>query len=394
MKKILTIVLLLLVAVFIGLWLFVDLPLSSPTGENPVSRFLSTFPHVKTKKIVYGFLPFWNLDSVVLQPELTHLAYFSLTIDQNGTIVTQLNGNAEPGYHQLQSAEFLELNKIIKAYNGRFDIVFSQLDNETIEAFLNSDSAQATFLQSLDSLLLAYPINGVNLDIEYAGEANADLRGRYTQFVTTVRQHLNKTYQGIQLTVDMYAAAASKPMLWEVDKIAPLTDKIIIMAYDFSQANSLRAGPVAPLLPNGSGWDKSINASLKDFTHLVPPDKLLLGVPFYGYEWQTTSQEAQSFTVPNSGATASYQRVKALLTQKDSLQLTEHWDDNALEPFLTYTKTGKNYTVYYENPQSIGYKLDYVNELGLGGIAIWSLGYDGDSRDLWNTIDQKLEIQN
>lgn len=392
MKKILTVILVVLVAVFLGLWFFVDLPLSSPLGENGFSRFLQTFPHLKTKKIVYGFLPYWNMSTVVLQPELTHLAYFSLTIDEDGTLVTEIDGNAEPGYRQLQSEKLLELNQQAKNYGSRLDVVLSQFDNDTIEAFLASDEAQQTFLQSVDSLLLAYPFNGINLDIEYIGEAPQDVREQYSQFIQTVRTHLNETYDGIELTVDMYAAAATKNQLWEVEKIAPLVDSIIIMAYDFHRSSSPTAGPVAPLFRQDDSSDESINTYLKDFTSKAPTDKLLLGVPFYGYEWQTTSREPGSFTFPQSGATASYKRVKELLTRSD-VELQQQWDEQALAPYLTYLENDNYYMIYYEDARSIGYKLEYVNQLNLSGIAIWSLGYEGDSRDLWESVDKQLEIQ-
>jgi len=98
--------------------------------------------------------------------------------------------------------------------------------------------------------------------------------------------------------------------------------------------------------------------------------------------------------LPKTGATASYQRVKELVANKKELNLEEHWDENALAPYLSYVENGENYLVYFENAASVSYKLEYVNQLNLAGIAIWSLGYEGDSRDLWNVIDQELKIQN
>lgn len=391
MKKILILVLVLLIALCAGLWLFVEPQLSSPVGENPVSRFLSSFPRSKTEKIVYGFLPYWNMNDAVLQPELTHLAYFSLTIAPDGTFVTRSGGGAEPGYRQLQSENFLRMNNTLKRFNSRLDIVVTQFDQETIEAFLGSPEAQQTFLQSLDSLLLAYPINGVNLDIEYSGDAPPALRTQYTQFVQRVSEHLDATYGDIQLSVDMYANAASKHMLWDVPAVEPLVDYVIVMAYDFTTRGSFRSGAVAPLLQESSNWKESVHVSLQDFLKVVPAEKILLGIPFYGYEWQTTSTQPNAFTLPNTGATASYKRVKEMIANKSELGLTEHWDEQALTPFVTYTRDGKSYTIYYENARSVAHKLEFVNQLDLAGIAIWSLGYDGDSRDLWDSIHAQLE---
>lgn len=367
--------------------------LISPLSERSFSRFFSEFPHPKTQKKVYGFLPYWNMRHAALQPELTHLAYFALTIGEDGAVVTQSGGGTEPGYHQLQSETFWEMQRTLQARGGQTDIVVSQFSNPTIEAFLGSTAAQAQFLQSLDSLLLAYPFDGVNLDIEYAGRASPELRGQYTQFVQAVSTQLRAKHPGVELSVDVYANAALRPMLWEIEKLAPLVDYIIIMAYDFHRSSSPIAGPVAPLFAKEAGWSESISRSLQAFVERAPADKLLLGIPFYGYEWQTTAAEPAAFTFPNSGAVASYRRVQELLTQKETLGIQEHWDEHALAPYLTYSQGDKHVMVYYENAQSIAHKLEYVNQLDLAGIAIWSLGYEGDSRDLWESIDRQLEIR-
>lgn len=379
-----------------GLTLFwlVDLPLSSPLGDSPFSRFLTKFPHSFQPKIVYGFLPYWNLDTVVLQPELTHLAYFALSVGSDGNLLTQANGGTEPGYRQMQSENFLNLSNTARNNSDRLIVVLSQFNNETIAAFLGSTEAQTTFLREIDSLLLAYPFTGLNLDFEYVGDAPQTLRSQFTQFVSLVRNHLNDTYQNIELTVDMYPAAASKNQLWEVEKISPVVDYIVVMAYDFHRSSSPTAGPVAPLLQGNGDWHENINAYLKDFTKKASPEKLLLGIPFYGYEWQTTSNDPAAFTIPSTGATASYQRVQSLIAQADELQLTERWDDNALVPYLSYTRDNEPYLLYYENARSLAYKLEYVKQLNLAGIAIWSLGYEGNSRDLWSVINTQLGSQN
>jgi spore germination protein YaaH len=393
-KKTINALLLVVIGVLVLTWLLVEPPLLSPLGSNPFSQFLDSFPHFKTAKKVYGFLPFWNLDQVVLQPELTHLAYFSLTITESGNLLTVTDGETDPGYRNLQTEDFLGLVEQAAAFQTKTHIVLTSFKNENIEKLLASPKSQETLLSEIDALLLAYPFSGINLDIEYVGQASPLIRAQYTTFVRNVKEHLDNTYGNLELTVDMYAGAATKNMLWEVDQLAPLVDYIIIMAYDFHRSSSPVAGPVAPLFEKEASWTESINNYLRDFARLVPTEKLLLGIPFYGYEWQTTSTDPGSFTLPRTGATASYQRVRELIARKKELQLEEHWDQDALAPYLSYVENGKNYLVYFENSASVAYKLEYVNQLDLAGIAIWSLGYEGDSRDLWNTIDQELKIAN
>jgi len=373
------------------LWQFLKQPLLSPLTKNPVFQFLHDQTENPTdSKVVYGFLPYWNLSKTTLQPELTQLSYFSLTIEGDGSIRTFQDGGSEPGYNKLRSDTFLDLAAQAKKDGKRVDLVLSQFESQSIVALLNSEAAQNKLLLSIDAALLAYPFNGINLDIEYAGQVTPQLRENLTKLVTKINQHLTQRYSGVQLSIDMYAGAASNQQLWDVEPISKQVDYIVVMAYDFHRRSSPLAGPVAPLFGGKVMWDSDISQHLQAFLKVVPSQKILLGVPFYGYEWQTVSNAAQAATFPETGATASFERVQSLLSRREELKLQEAWNEEALSPYLSYQEDGETFIVYYENSRSLSYKLDLVNQLDLGGIAIWALGYEGANRELWDVIERKL----
>lgn len=379
----------------VSLWFNWDVPLISPITSLTTFSFL-TESHIakNNQKIVYGFLPYWNTEKVRLQPELTHLGYFSLTLKADGTFAEYYDGGElDMGLRRLNSESFLDLGNDLLADNKKVEIVVTQFNHGDIVAFLNSKKAQQQFFTSLDSVLLAYPINGVNIDIETSKETNQQIRDNMTSFMKDLREYLNSKYDHVQLSIDMYAGAAEQEQIWDVAAIAPHVDYIVVMAYDFHRSSSQKAGPVAPLFGDGSAWESSINKYLQSFLQKAPREKVVLGIPFYGYEWQTTSREATSHTFPETGATASYSRVLDLLERKDELDVQEHWNESALSPYLSYVEDGEIYVVYYENSRSISYKLDYVNQLDLGGVAIWALGYESDSRELWDVIARKINIK-
>ncbi len=372
-----------------SIWYFQEAVLASPLSSLTTFKFITQLISSKNK-IVYGFMPYWNIDEVKLQPELTNLAYFGLTISGDGTIMTRQDGGLEPGYKNLTSDLFLELSRQMTDRNQSVEIVLSQFESNTIIDLLANPDSIHNLLVSLDSILLAYPVNGINLDIEYNGEVTASLRDQMTTLVAAINQHLKQKYQQVQFSIDMYASATSTKNIWDVAAIAPQVDYVIVMAYDFHQRSSPQAGPVAPLFGGKKYWDHDINQHLADFVKIVPKEKILLGVPFYGYEWQTTSRDPQAHTFPKTGSAASYKRVKDILAQSHELQVETGWNEQALSPYLSYIKDDEIFVVYYENPRSLAYKLDYVNQLGLGGISIWALGYEDDARELWTVINQKL----
>jgi spore germination protein YaaH len=378
-------------ATAISLWWFHDVPLASPINSLTTFKFLQEAEIFnQNKKIVYGYLPYWNLKKVTLQPELTHLSYFALAIARDGTLITRTDEGGEPGYSGLKSDEFLDLSTQMKNQDGAMEIVLSQFNGDDIFAFLNSPTAQDRLFESLDDIILAYPVNGINIDIELNGSPTEATRNNLTKFMKNLREHMDKRYDKINLSIAMYAGASNNLGLWDVKGIEPYVDYIVVMAYDFHRRTSPLAGPVAPLFGGKDLWDSDINQHLQEFAAQVPRHKLLLGIPFYGYEWETTSRDAQSHTFPDTGATASMSRVADLLTRKEELKVQERWNEDALSPYLSYIEDGKTYVIYYENSRSISYKLDYVNQLDLGGIAIWAVGYEGDSRELWDVINRKL----
>jgi len=373
-----------------GWWLNWEVPLISPLTDQSTFRFLLGHETPATQgKIVYGFLPYWNLSDVAIQPELTHLGYFALDIAANGSIrTTDPGGTAEPGYHRLGNETWFY---VFADHNGPTELVFTQFDNDTIARFVTNQAAHDRFISELDDLLLAYPINGVNIDIEYSGQVTEPLRAGLVTFMETLHTHLHETYQDtITVSIDVYAGAGSNRTIWDIENLEPHTDYFIVMAYDFHRRQSVVAGPVAPLFGGKEYWDSDISAHFQGFLEHVPSQKLILGVPFYGYEWQTTSRDSQAHTFPNTGSTATFERVNEVLAQKDTLKVQEHWNEAALSPYLSYEEDGEIFVIYYENSRSLSYKLDFVNQLDLAGIAIWALGYEGQSRELWEVIDRKL----
>lgn len=372
-------------------WWLIELPLVSPLTANPAFRFLTGVETPSSSgKVIYGFLPYWNINDVVLQPETTHLAYFSLTVTADGRIQTREETYAEPGYNRLQSETFLDQAELVKQRGGQVELVLTQFNNDDIVTLLSSPTAHQRLLSEIDALILAYPITGINIDVEYSGEVTSTLRQNLVKMVATINDHLEKRYDHINVSIDMYASAADSNSFWDVGALQNYVDYIVVMAYDFHRRSSPQAGPVAPLFGGKKLWDSDINQHLQTLVKKVPRHKLLLGVPFYGYEWQTTSRNSQAHTFPDTGSTASFKRVQELLARKDELKVQEHWNEEALSPYLSYEEDGEIFVIYYENSRSLSYKLDYVNQLDLGGIAIWALGYEGDSRELWDVINRKL----
>lgn len=389
----------LLLAALLASYFFYQQPLKSAlNGNNRLSYLKELIIPRRDKKIIYGFLPYWNLRDFALQPELTHLAYFSLTIAADGSLITQTGASLEPGFNNFSAERFLEISNQARQQNTQVELVLSQFDNDDIYQFVNDEKAHLTLINSLDSLLQAYPISGLNIDIEYSAAVDEQLRQNFVTFIRKLDWYLDSKYDQVNLSIDVYASAASNDaLIWDIAALEPYLDYIIVMAYDFHSRLSTQAGPVAPLFSEDDSWSKNINQQLKKFLDHVDRSKLLLGIPFYGYGWQTDSNQPRANTFQGSGFTVSFKSAQQILGQladrgdwRDVEVITKGWDADALSPYISYQENGEDYLIYYEDPQSISYKLEYAKQLNLAGIAIWALGYEGSDRQLWQVIADRL----
>lgn len=360
-------------------------PLIFPfSSETP--RSLQEPP--KPTHIVYGFLPYWNIKTAQIDPTLTHIAYFSVRLDGTGNLMTRDGKAAELGYHTLQSAAWNQLVEKTQGQQQKLELVVAMMNQDDIETFLRDTTVQQHAIQTITLLEQNYPIQGINIDIEYNGTDNATLRQAYTTFISNLRKSLKTHDKNMSLSIDVYADSLEKTRIWDIAALNQYVDHIIVMTYDFYRSSSQSSGPVSPLFGSGNGrWTLDVMKSMKKFIDIVPPEKILLGIPFYGYEWRTVSEDPGSQTYPNTGGLATYKRVQQLV---DKYGLQTQWDADALSPYISYTIGNITKTAYFEDARSLSYKLQLVNEAHLGGIAIWALGYEGESRELWQVIRNML----
>ncbi|HSY76010.1 MAG TPA: fibronectin type III domain-containing protein, partial [Bacteroidia bacterium] len=109
----------------------------------------------------------------------------------------------------------------------------------------------------------------------------------------------------------------------------------------------------------------------------VPNSKVALGVPYYGYDWPTTSA-ALNATTTASGTAVLYKSCIA-----NAGTYGRKWDNYSMDPYYTY---GSYHQCWYDDDVSLGYKYNMVNIQNIAGIGIWALGYDDGYSTAWTAI--------
>lgn len=353
--------------------------LHSPLGTTlfPSSSLLESKQY-----IVLGFAPYWNLKKISDQSleSITHFAYFNLHLNGDGSLYTRVNRREEdPGYTNYKRLVSGSVN-----HGGKPVILTFMPESQTAltESLANPSNRQKTINTIIKTVTESRAV-GVNIDYEPLGDISPSVRNNFTLFIQELHASLASTSSSL-LTISTYASAATRPRIWDLSALSPYTNYFVIMTYDYTLPGSAIAGPTSPLRGAGDLFEHDIVKNIAEISALVPPSKILLGIPFYGYEWETVDGSKYS-PVESRGSVASLERIEQMLAEK-TLELV--WDRNSLTPYGISSDSGKFSQIYFENETSVRLKLDFVKSAGLGGIAIWALGYEGNTDWIWPTITQ------
>lgn len=327
---------------------------------------------------IYGFMPYWNVTKLSPNHSLpSTIIYSGISLDEQGMAVK------DPGLANLNRPAFINLKKAIAQHNQQLHLSFTIFSTETIDALLASQAAQSQAIATIVDMVNNHQATGINLDFEPNTQVNTATPQLFTQFAADLKSTLRHQSLNHEVTVDIFGRS-NPNSLWQLKELSGVVDAFVFMAYDYHQRGSDRAGPVAPLYGSASHrWNNDVMQSLRLLRQEISHEKIILGIPFYGYEWRVVDLQQSSQTFPGSGATATYDRVQTLMRTSG---IIPHWDKDALSPWLAFTNNDQMRQIYFEDQQSIAHKVLLAQQAQLKGVAIWALGYEGESNDLWQSF--------
>lgn len=333
---------------------------------------------IKQDKQIVGFLPYWLLSRAKndYSKNITILSYFSLTIDSDGTIVKLSNPQEkEPGWYALESGKLDPFFANAKKNNVLLSLAVFNGNPKSIDILLSDPVPHAkNLVTDVMPVMNQYGFTDLNLDIEKADVASDEARIKFTQFVKEVKQNLPKN---TTLTIDISPTAFIKNYLIDPKEVLPFVDYFLVMGYDYHYQNSFVTGPVAPLFGAETISEFDIQTAVKKALLIVPAKKIILGVPLYGYEWETITSNPRAAVIPGTGVAASNRRVEELLNS--CATCSAQFDSLAQEYYVIYKDETSNayHQIFYPNKKIMSSKIDFVRQLNLGGIGLWALGYEG-----------------
>ncbi len=332
------------------------------------------------KKQVIGFLPYWLLDKAQTDYSkyITTLTYYGLSIDTDGTIIKYTSpGETEPGWYALDSGKLNPFLASAKKTNTDLSLLLFSGDKDNILSIMNDPVTHANNLtRDIVPIMHQFGFSDLNLDIEYTAQASDAARLHFTQFAQTLKNNLSKENAGT-LTVDISIDDFVHKNLIDPAEIGKIADHVVVMTYDYHFTDSYVTGPVAPLTGAGTVSEYDVETVVQKALSIIPAQKILLGVPLYGYEWETLGTVPRSAVIPGTGLTASNTRAEDFINSCASCSAEQ--DTTAQESYIIYRdqETGTYHQIFYPNSASTQAKVDLARQTNLGGLALWALGYEG-----------------
>ena len=269
---------------------------------------------------------------------LTDIGYFGAEIDSYGKLTD---------VPRRRNLTFSGKVHLVVACNGRALTHFTLMQGRPERQELIRDLIAAT-----------REYDGLQIDFENVPQRAADA---YFTFLQELRAGLPRDKM---FTVAL--ASRTRKLendVYDYEKILPLVDRILVMAYDEHWSGS-KPGSVASL-----AWCRRVaEYSLST----IGQEKLIMGLPFYGRAWgDYTPSRALVYTT-----------TERIINENHVKEVTY---ENGIPTFV-YDKNVST-RVYYEDEFSLVTRMQMYKTMSVGKIGFWRLGQE--TTEVWNYL--KLE---
>lgn len=339
----------------------------------------------KTREdLIYtGWIPDWasptGFTSLRTNPELfTEISPVWYEVNTDGTLKKKLPLNSQ----EIITYSKVNAIKIIPA--------IAMFDHELFTPILQEEKKLTTHIEAIVNEVTENDYDGIDLDYESTKLSDKD---KYFEFLKKLSEQLKDKDKTLIVTVvakwgdDVnYPSLPETRQVQDWSEIAKYANQIRIMTYDYTFAKANFPGPIAPL-----NWLEEV---LDYAVTEVNPNKLMLGIHLYSYEWWTEQKEDGSYDetklvfVPSynlnslGDATArsyTYTTVKKVISENKG-ERTNYEGEEIFRYEKTNNDTGKKEkrVLVYISPEGVKQRVDLAAKYNLKGVAFWRLGSEDE----------------
>jgi hypothetical protein len=294
-----------------------ELELTPPGADLPVSSFGETWAYLLSGR-EQTLRPYFPLSDV---------GYFGAELDSYGQLIN------------------VPKPRDVSFYTGRLHLV-AACNGRALTHFALIEGSRERKQLIADLLEGAKAFDGLQIDFEYVPPKDGDA---FLSFLRELRHGLGDKIFTIALPA---RTRALKDDVYDYEKIKPLVDRILVMAYDEHWSTS-EPGPIASM-----GWCQRVASYALES---IGPEKLIMGLPFYGRTWGDV----------NPNRAFLYSGIERIMGEQN---VSEIQRENGI-PNFKY-ETPLSITVYYEDDYSLSARLEMYKRMGVASVGFWCLGQE------------------
>ena len=298
----------------------------------PILCFSLTLSPTPNKKTSFKIVGYYSLTAALTAgqkgvdfDQLTHINLWFLNPDSSGNFTNELSGLIP----FVKTAHYKKVKVLFSIGGG---------SKQNQYHHLLQDDKRPALIDSLVSLVLRYGLDGVDVDLE-----GSNIDENYEKFVVELASELKVHNKLITAAIAIYY----KDQL--TDKALAQYDFVNVMSYD-------RTGPWRPEKPGPHSLYEHAVEDLQYFSEVrkIPPGRMTLGVPFYGYGYG-----------PEITSPAISMNFNEIVTNFPGAELVDEW------------KMPDGKIIYYNGIPTMKQKVELAREKA-SGIMIWQIQGDAE----------------
>jgi peptidoglycan-N-acetylglucosamine deacetylase len=225
-------------------------------------------------------------------------------------------------------------------------------DGAVLHRILNDKTKRSKLINDLALFILKEGYIGVNIDFEELIEEDDAI-------LINFQKELYEVFHRNKLLVSQDVMPFNQD--YNYPALSKYNDYLFLMAYDQFTADT-KPGPISS--------QKWIEAAVDQITKKVPPQKIVLCIAGFGYDW------------PKGGIGTDITYQQALTIAKESEGKIQYDNDSYNLYYQYYDDNDHLHEVHFTDAATNFNTLRFATEYGLAGTSLWRMGSE-DSR-LWD----------
>ena len=317
--------------------------------------------------LVKGSIPYWDQEKALVSFKenigiFNYVNLFWYYLSPNGDVNKYEYANEDSSIIEFAHQNNVKVNAVITNLPEYYGATW---DSKRVEDVISEPETRKTHITNIVAKLNELGFDGVIIDYE---SVYASSKENFSIFIRELYAELHSNRKELAVVLHPKTGERVKGeengwfQDWKV--LAEYSDQLQIMGYGEHWDNS-SPGPITsvPWLERILNYAKSVD---------VPEEKIILGIPLYGYDWDTTSG--------GDATDLTYQDVEKLLLD---FNMQDQWDDKSQSAYFNYTdKNNHKHEVWFESQRSVKAKVNIAKSYKLLGITFWRLGEEDPK--VWN----------